>query len=117
MGEEFLSLRMLLVSGVPSEREPIRRAASEASVLIEVIETDPANEAAEARGLLKGEPFDLVLSDSPIPKSIHLQLIEAIRAAKERPLSILIGPAELKSREVLTDGLPIDGVLGKPIEP
>jgi CheY-like chemotaxis protein len=117
MSDELISLKMLIVSGVPGERDLIRRAASEASIPIEVVETDPASDAAEARALLQDGGFDLVFSDSRIPKSIHLKLIEAIRAAKERPLSILIGPAGLKTRAVLTDGLPIDSVLGKPIEP
>jgi CheY-like chemotaxis protein len=42
-------------------------------------------------------------------------VLQAARAARGRPLVILIGAAKLKTREVLTDGLAVDGVLAKPI--
>ena len=64
----------------------------------------------------RGTAFDVVFADSRMPKAGRQQLLDAIRAAKERPLAILVGAAELKTREVLTDGLAVDGVLAKPID-
>jgi CheY-like chemotaxis protein len=43
-------------------------------------------------------------------------LLEVSRAAASRPLAILIGAAEMKTRRVITDGLEIDGTLAKPID-
>ena len=43
-------------------------------------------------------------------------LLNAIRAAPSRPLAILIGAAAMKTREVFTDGLEVDGALAKPID-
>ena len=43
-------------------------------------------------------------------------MLDAIRAAPSRPLAVLIGPAAMKTREVLTDGLEVDSALAKPID-
>jgi CheY-like chemotaxis protein len=43
-------------------------------------------------------------------------VLDATRDASGRPLAILVGAAEMKTREVLTDGLLVDGVIAKPID-
>ncbi len=116
MDDDFLSLKMLIVSEAASERELLRRLAAQASVPIEVLEVEAAADPAPACDALKRDSYDIVFFDSRMPKSGRQTLLEAIRAAPGRPLAILIGAAALKTREVLTDGLEIDGVLAKPIE-
>jgi CheY-like chemotaxis protein len=114
MDDELVTLRMLIVSEVAPERHLIRRSAMQASIPIEVRE-EAGTDIAAACATVAREDFDVVFSDSRIPKHARRQLLDAIRAAKERPLAILVGPAELKSREVLTEGFDVDGVLAKPI--
>ena len=50
------------------------------------------------------------------PKQARRELLDVIRAAPSRPLAVLIGPAPMKTREVLTDGLEVDSALAKPID-
>lgn len=117
MTEDLVSLKMLVVSTSVPEREIIRRASTLASILIEVVEVDAKDDGVEACALLARDAADVVFYDSRISKGGRQKLFDAARAAKNRPLAILIGAAELKTREVLTDGLPVDGVLAKPINP
>lgn len=114
MNDELISLRILIVSEAAAERELIRRAALQASIPIEILE-EPTCDVAACATLMR-DGFDVVFTDSRMPKAARLQLLNAIRAAEERPLAILVGAAELKTREVLTDGLAVDGVLAKPID-
>jgi CheY-like chemotaxis protein len=116
MKDEFITLRMLMVSGVAQDRALIRRAAIEAAVPIRVEEIDAAADAEAACAALARDAFDAVLFDSRMPKAERQKLIDAAQAAGGRPLTVLIGAAELKTREVLTDGLEVNGVLAKPIE-
>jgi CheY-like chemotaxis protein len=115
MIDDFLTLKMLIVSDAAAEREAIRRVAVEASIPIEVTEVEPGAKINAITDLLS-TPFDIVLFDSRMPKGDRQTLLEAIRAAQSRPLAILVGAAEMKSREVLTDGLEVDGTLAKPID-
>jgi CheY-like chemotaxis protein len=116
MSHELTLLKILIVSGVAAERALVRRAAVHSTVPIEVFEAETAD-AVAARQLLLGNTFDVVFFDSRMPKSERQLVLDAIRAAPGRPLAILIGAAEMKTREVLTDGLEVDGSLAKPIEP
>ena len=115
MSDDFISLKMLIVSEVALERELIRHAATQASIPIEIME-EATGDGATACTAVARDGFDVVFSDSRMPKIARQQLLDATRAAKERPLAILIGASELKTREVLTDGLTVDGVLAKPID-
>ena len=116
MSDEFFSLKMLLVSEVVQERQLVRQAAALASTPIDLTEIEPSADLAAARELLARESFDVVLFDSRIPKAGRQSLLEAIRVAPNRPLAVLVGAAEMKTREVLTDGLDIDSALAKPID-
>ena len=116
MSEDFISLKMLIVSEAAAERELVRRAALQASVLIDVKEVAVAGDAKAAVEALKQDNFDAIFLDSRMPKASRQEVLDAARTADGRPLTILVGAAEMKTREVLTDGLAVDGVLAKPIE-
>jgi CheY-like chemotaxis protein len=114
--DDLISLNMMIVSDVAADRELFRRALALASVPIQVVELDASDDGVAACATLANEPVDAVLFDSGMSKAGRQRLIEAAHAAKEHPLAILIGAAALKTREVLTDGLPVNGVLAKPID-
>jgi CheY-like chemotaxis protein len=115
-GDEILSLKMLIVSEVAPERELLRRLASQAAVPINVAEVTAAGDPEAAREALKQDTYDVVVFDSRMPKVHRQTVLDGIRAAPSRPLAILLSAAELKTREVLTDGLEVDGALAKPID-
>jgi CheY-like chemotaxis protein len=116
MNEGFISLKMMIVSDSASERELIRREAQFAAVPIQVVEVAAADDGAVARAALEREAADIVFCDSRMSKAGRRRLFDAARALKAGPLAILIGAASLKTREVLTDGLVVDGALAKPID-
>ena len=114
MSDEFFSLKMLMVSEAAQERELVRQAVAQASTPIHFSELD--NTGAATAELLAQQNYDVVLFDSRIPKAGRQGLLDVIRLAPSRPLAVLVGAAEMKSREVLTDGLEIDSALAKPID-
>lgn len=116
MSDDLISLRMLLVSEAEAERQVLRRVASQAPVLIELHEIDGGADGVPACDLLGRDKVDLVFLDSRMPRPGRKAVIEAARISPGRPLVILVGSAEIKTREVLTDGLDVDGVLAKPID-
>ena len=116
MSDDFISMKMLIVSEVAPDRELLRRASAEASIPIEASELDAPGVPVAMAELLARENFDVVFFDSRIAKPARQQFLDAIRAAPSRPLAILIAPAVIKTREVFTDGLEVDGALAKPID-
>jgi CheY-like chemotaxis protein len=116
MNDDLISLNLLIVSETGAERELVRQAALQASIPMQVSELSSAD-AGAIRDILAKAEHDVVFFDSRLPKAERQAVLDAVRAAPGRPLAILIGAAALKTREVLTDGLEIDGVLAKPIEP
>jgi CheY-like chemotaxis protein len=116
MSDDLVLLKVLIVSEAKPERDLIRRAASQACVPIEIVEITAAQEPGVACDALASGTFDAVFLDSRMPKAGRQGVIDAARASNGRPLVILVGAAELKTREVLTDGLVVNGVLAKPIE-
>jgi CheY-like chemotaxis protein len=115
MNDDLISLKMLLVSEAASERELLRSVVAEAPVPVDLTEVDKARAPAVACEWLANEAWDIVLLDSRMPKADRRVVLDAARAARGRPLVILIAAAELKTRGVLTEGLAVDGVLAKPI--
>jgi CheY-like chemotaxis protein len=116
MTDEFMSLKIAIVSDAVPERTLMRQAASQAPVLITVTEIEAASGVATASEWLARGSFDVVFFDSRIPKLGRQELLDAIRATPGRPLAVLIGAAAMKTREVLTEGLEVDGALAKPID-
>jgi CheY-like chemotaxis protein len=115
MNDDFISLRLLIVSEAAAERELVRQAALQASIPIDISQIEVAD-AAAVRNSLASADYDVVFFDSRLSKSARQEVLDIVRAARGRPLAILIGAAALKTREVLTDGLEIDGALAKPID-
>jgi CheY-like chemotaxis protein len=116
MTDEFFSLKILLVSEAAAERSQLRQVATQASTPIEVTERDTVGDPTALAALLSADAFDAVFFDSRFPKLTRQSLLDCVRAAPNRPLSILIGPSDIKTREVLTDGIESDGTLAKPID-
>jgi CheY-like chemotaxis protein len=117
MTDDFVSLRIMIVSEVAPEREALRQAAAQASIPIHTVEIEAAGDAVATCELLARDgEFDAVFFDSRMPRAARHKALDAIRAASGRPLAILIGAAAMKTREVLTDKLPVDGTLAKPID-
>jgi CheY-like chemotaxis protein len=110
---ELTSIKMLIVSEAATERVLLRHAASTASVRTDIAEVDDAVVACK---LLSQDAFDVICFDSRLTKEGRSAVLDAARAAAKRPLAIFVGPAEMKTRKVLTDGLDVDGVLAKPLE-
>ena len=117
MTDDFLTLKMLIVSEAAPERELVRQAAMQASIPIHVSDLEAASDPVAMGEMLARQDFDVVLFDSRLSKSTRQELLNAIREAPSRPLAVLIGPAAIKTREVLTDGLAVDSALAKPIDP
>lgn len=116
MSDDLISLKIAILSEVASERELVRQAAAQGSILIDVTEIDAAGDPKTTGELIASGGYDVVFFDSRIPKPARQLLLTAIRAAPSRPLAVLIGAAEMKTREVLTDGLEVDSALAKPID-
>ena len=116
MSDDFISLKILIVSEAASDRDLLRRAAAEASVPIDASELDAPGDPVAMAELLASQNFDVVFFDSRIAKPVRQEFLNVIRAAVSRPLAVLIAPATLKTREVFTDGLDVDSALAKPID-
>jgi DNA-binding NtrC family response regulator len=116
MSDDFISMKLLIVSEAAPERELLRRASAEASIPVDVSELDAPGDPVAMRELLARQNFDGVFFDSRIAKPARQELLDAIHSAASRPLAILIAPATIKTREVFTDGLEVDGALAKPMD-
>jgi CheY-like chemotaxis protein len=116
MSDDFISMKILIVSEATPERELLRRASAEAPIPVEASELDAPGDPVAMGELLARQNFDVVFFDSRIAKPARQEFLSAIRAAPSRPLAVLIAPAMLKTREVFTDGLEIDSALAKPID-
>ena len=116
VSDDLVTLKALIISEVAAERQLLRQAASQASVPIELIEVDSPR-AEPTCELLTQENADVIFLDSRMGRAERKAILEAARAAVGRPLVILVGSADIRTREVLTDGLGVDGVLAKPINP
>lgn len=116
MSDDLVALNVLIVSDSASERDALRNAASQASVVIDVAEVDRISDAAPTRDLLSNGNVDVVFLDSRMPPDGRQAVIDAARAAQARPLVISVGSAGLKSNRAAAEGLAVDGQLAKPIQ-
>jgi CheY-like chemotaxis protein len=116
MKDELFSLRILAISEAAPERESLRQAALRSSVPVEFVEVERAGDSLAGCEALRDAAFDVVFLDSRMPKPERQTVLDAARAAKGNPLVILVGAADMKTREVIIDGIAIDGALAKPIE-
>lgn len=116
MSDEIHSLKVLVVSEVAPERELVRQVALHASVPVEFSEADSVGDRVAATSRMTHNNYDVVFFDSRLPKIVKHEFLNIVRAAPSRPLAVLIGPAVIKTREVLTEGLQVDSALAKPID-
>src|SRR4051812_42453939 len=117
MTDDLVSFRLLVVSDSEPERDVLRRAALNSAFHIEVSEIEKCVDAEPVRALFLRDSVDLIFLDSRMPRAGRQAVIDAAADAKGRPLVVLIGAADMKTREVLTEGLAFDAVLAKPINP
>lgn len=117
MSDDLVALKILIVSDSASDRGALRDAASQASVMIEIAEIDHIAEAAPASALVANGDVDAVFLDSQMSHEGRRAVIAAAHARDARPLIISIGGDGLKSHPDANDGLPVDGLLARPIRP
>jgi two-component system chemotaxis response regulator CheY len=107
MTDEFVSLKVMVVSEAAADRELIRRGVGGASLPVMISEiVTVGDESAAIKGLAE-DSFDVVLFDEGLPAPDKQALIAAIRGEASRPLAVVIGEAQ---------GLDVDGALPKPLE-
>jgi CheY-like chemotaxis protein len=87
MGDEILSLRMLLVGAPPDERDLWLRGSSGISVPVDFFAQDPT----EARSTLKRQGTDICIVDSALPDQTKAAVITAARSTTARPLIFVCG--------------------------
>jgi CheY-like chemotaxis protein len=93
MSDEFVSLRVLIVSGDAAEREQLRRGISGASIPVNILEVEAANDETAACQHLTEAVHDVVLFDTRMPAERQHALLDAIRGTPGNPLTIAVGEA------------------------
>ena len=114
MTDDFVSLKVMIVSEDAAERELIRRGVSTASIPVNISEVEAARNESSACRLLADDAYDVLLFDSRMPAAAQQALLDAIRASAGNPLAILVGEVASGSAKDVADRL--DGVIAKPIE-
>lgn len=105
------SLHILVIDDDTRLRELLRRYLSENGFVVSV-----ASDAAEARRILKGITFDLVVMDVMMPGEDGLSLTQSIRRDSNMPILLLTARGEVEHRIAgLESGA--DDYLSKPFEP
>ncbi len=110
MTDEFVSLKVMVVSEAAADRELIRRGVGGASLPVIISEVATAGDERTALKSLASDTFDVVLFDEGLPASDKQTLIAAIRGEASRPLAVVIGAAQGPQ------ALDVDGALPKPLE-
>ena len=106
MSDDLVSVRMLVVSKEPRNREFWRQAVGLASVPIEVAEVETI---AEASHLLTLAKVDFVLLDAEFPEPQRSAITQAARSARTRPVVVLSAV-----RDDIAGGVDGDGVVTTP---
>jgi two-component system chemotaxis response regulator CheY len=107
MSDEFVSLKVMVVSEAAADRELIRRGVGRASLPVLISEVVAGDDESAALKRLASDTFDVVLFDDSLPASAKQALIAAIRGEASQPLAVVLGVAAR---------LDVDGVLAKPLE-
>jgi CheY-like chemotaxis protein len=113
MSDDLIALKILVVSDSAAEQGALRSAASQASVMVEVAEADPAGGAASVCERLAS--VDVVFLDCRMPQECRCAIVDAARAAAARPIVISLGAIDLAANEIAAERLPVDGLLTKPV--
>jgi CheY-like chemotaxis protein len=109
MSDDFVSLKVLVVSDSGSEREAIRNAASHSSAVVEIGDSDRIAD----RSLLANRNVDVIFLDSRLPLESRQTVLEVARAAPSRPLVISVG---LKPSPIAAEVKEFDGAIAKPVQ-
>jgi CheY-like chemotaxis protein len=106
MGEDLVSLRILIVSQSSSDRGLWRQAVALAPMPIELIEAEALGSAQPlfARGVA-----DIVLLDAAMPEPDRSAVAAAARATASAPFIVVIAPNDSSAR-----GIDADGVINRP---
>src|SRR5438309_261158 len=91
MTDDFVSLKVMIVSENAAERELIRRGVSGASIPVNISEVAAVRDESAARKLLANDACDVVLFDERMPAVAQQALLDAAREAPANPLAILLG--------------------------
>jgi CheY-like chemotaxis protein len=110
MTDEFVSLKVMVVSETAADRELIRRSVGGASLPVIISEVATAGDGRAALKSLASDTFDVVLFDEGLPASDKQTLMAAIRGEASQPLAVVIGAAQGPQ------ALDVDGALPKPLE-
>jgi len=105
MTDDFVSLKVVIVSGDANERELIRRGMSSASIPVNISEIEAAHDETAACRHLSRDACDVVMFDGGMPAAAQQALLDAVRTTAGNPLAVLIGE---------TAGGPATGVAGRP---
>src|SRR5690242_14094160 len=106
MGDELVSLRILLFAGAAAERDVMRRGALAASIPVDVVEADTI---AAARGKMSSGNLDVVFIDVTIADHDRAALIAEAQSAAQKPFVFLVA-ANLDEAQSLS-GSGADGVV------
>ncbi|MDB5602156.1 MAG: Signal transduction histidine kinase [Xanthobacteraceae bacterium] len=90
MGDDLVSVRLLVVSEQDAGRDLLRYGATLAPVPVEVIEAPTSRKAC---GILKHEPVDLVCLDAALGPEACAHLICHAKAARRPPFVAVLGTA------------------------
>ena len=104
VGDDILSLRMLLVGAPPAERDLWLRGAGNISVPVDFF----AQEPVEAQSTLNRAGTDICIVDSALPEQAKKAVIAAARARQPRPMIFVCGSGHDQNGER------VDGVLRRP---
>ena len=104
MGDELLSVRMLLVGAPPAERDLWLRGSAGISVPVDFF----AQEPVEAQSTLGRQGADICIVDSALPATAKTAVITAARSTQPRPLIFVCGAGHDQNAER------VDGTLRRP---
>jgi two-component system chemotaxis response regulator CheY len=108
MTDEFISLKVMIVSEIAEDRDLIRRSVAGASIPVMISEIAAAGDETAVRKSFAQDTFDVVLFDDRLPASDKETLLSVLRGEVARPLAVAIGAATV---------LDVDGALRKPLDP
>jgi CheY-like chemotaxis protein len=117
VSDDFVTLKVLVVSDAGLEREVLRHAASQASVPVLLSEIGAIDDAAPVCQHLNREPPDVVVLDSRVPHAARKAIIEAARSLPAHPLVIILGYGDVRALDIVAEATAVDGIVTAPIEP
>lgn len=116
MSDEFVALKVLSVCDAASERDALREAATQASVMVDLVEAERTSDVRPICNRLKDGGIDVVFLDSRMSHADRQAVVDAARANQARPLVVAVGAADLQSDLVAAESPAVDGLLAKPVQ-